>query len=103
MPRGSLSTPGASYRTQHIIQIFIVAPRVTWIRFLGVPKQGTYRSSSRPSWSWLSISRPPRRWDLTCLFIFSSALTRWLNEGRDVRYWPKADIGYCTAHVRFWG
>jgi hypothetical protein len=22
---------------------------------------------------------------------------------RHVRYWPKADIGYCTAHVRFWG
>jgi len=20
-----------------------------------------------------------------------------------VRYWPKADIGECTAHVRFWG
>jgi hypothetical protein len=20
-----------------------------------------------------------------------------------VRYWPKADIGYCTAHVRFRG
>jgi hypothetical protein len=19
-----------------------------------------------------------------------------------VRFWPKADIGYCTAHVRFW-
>ena len=24
---------------------------------------------------------------------------RWLN----VRYWPKADKGECTAHVRFWG
>ena len=22
---------------------------------------------------------------------------------RNVRYWPKADIGECTAHVRFWG
>jgi hypothetical protein len=21
----------------------------------------------------------------------------------DVRFWPIADIGYCTAHVRFWG
>ena len=21
----------------------------------------------------------------------------------DVRYWPKADIASCTAHVRFWG
>jgi hypothetical protein len=21
----------------------------------------------------------------------------------DVRYWPKADMSYCTAHVRFWG
>jgi hypothetical protein len=21
----------------------------------------------------------------------------------DVRYWPKADIPSCTAHVRFWG
>ena len=21
----------------------------------------------------------------------------------DVRYWHKADIGLCTAHVRFWG
>jgi hypothetical protein len=23
--------------------------------------------------------------------------------GRNVRFWPKADIGYCTAHVRFRG
>jgi hypothetical protein len=22
---------------------------------------------------------------------------------QEVRYWPKADIGYCTAHVRFRG
>jgi hypothetical protein len=22
--------------------------------------------------------------------------------GNDVRYWPKADIPSCTAHVRFW-
>ena len=22
---------------------------------------------------------------------------------RDVRYWPKADMDYCTAHVRFRG
>ena len=22
---------------------------------------------------------------------------------RNVRYWHKADIGLCTAHVRFWG
>ena len=21
----------------------------------------------------------------------------------DVRYWHKADIGLCAAHVRFWG
>jgi hypothetical protein len=21
----------------------------------------------------------------------------------DVRFWPKADIPSCTAHVRFWG
>jgi len=21
----------------------------------------------------------------------------------NVRYWPKADIPSCTAHVRFWG
>src|SRR5262249_7251185 len=21
----------------------------------------------------------------------------------DVRFWPKAAIAYCTAHVRFWG
>jgi hypothetical protein len=21
----------------------------------------------------------------------------------NVRYWPKADIHFCTAHVRFWG
>jgi hypothetical protein len=23
--------------------------------------------------------------------------------GPNVRYWPKADIPSCTAHVRFWG
>ena len=23
--------------------------------------------------------------------------------GRHVRFWPKADMGYCTAHVRFRG
>jgi hypothetical protein len=23
--------------------------------------------------------------------------------GRNVRFWPKADIPSCTAHVRFWG
>jgi hypothetical protein len=22
---------------------------------------------------------------------------------QDVRFWPKADTGRCTAHVRFWG
>jgi hypothetical protein len=22
--------------------------------------------------------------------------------GTDVRYWPKADIAFCAAHVRFW-
>jgi len=21
----------------------------------------------------------------------------------DVRFWPKADMDHCTAHVRFWG
>ena len=25
------------------------------------------------------------------------------NERRNVRYWHKADIPSCTAHVRFWG
>ena len=24
-------------------------------------------------------------------------------KAQDVRYWPKADIAYCTAHVRFRG
>ena len=24
-------------------------------------------------------------------------------KGTNVRYWPKADIRSCTAHVRFWG
>ena len=38
--------------------------------------QANYRSNSRPSLSWLSISRPPRLSDSTYLFIFSSAPTR---------------------------
>jgi hypothetical protein len=25
------------------------------------------------------------------------------DDAHDVRYWPKADICSCTAHVRFWG
>jgi hypothetical protein len=24
-------------------------------------------------------------------------------QAHHVRYWPKADIPNCTAHVRFWG
>jgi hypothetical protein len=29
---------------------------------------------------------------------------RWSDDGTEyVRYWPKADIGKCTANVRFWG
>jgi len=45
----------------------------------------------------------------------TSALSRWLmraktipvsgtrKRGAHVRFWPKADIPFCTAHVRFWG
>ena len=31
----------------------------------------------------------------------SQAPMRRLNKSANVRYWPKADIGECTAHVRF--
>jgi hypothetical protein len=24
-------------------------------------------------------------------------------DGHNVRFWPKADMAACTAHVRFWG
>jgi hypothetical protein len=27
--------------------------------------------------------------------------TRWSNKQRHVRFWPKADMTVCTAHVRF--
>jgi len=28
--------------------------------------------------------------------------TRWSSNAANVRLWPKADIGYCAAHVRCW-
>jgi hypothetical protein len=30
-----------------------------------------------------------------------SAIEKQIVDTRDVRYWPKADIASCTAHVRF--
>ena len=74
-PRGSLLRLAACCPTARTIPISIAAARVTWTRFLRVPSQANYRSNSRPSLSWLSISRPPRLSDSTYLFIFSSART----------------------------
>jgi hypothetical protein len=37
---------------------------------------------------------------LQALISSANKVIEYLN---DVRYWPKADITSCTAHVRYWG
>ena len=60
------------------------------------------RCRRRPSSSWLSISRPQKRSASPFRTRCSPAPTR-SSSRRDVRYWHKADIASCTAHVRFRG
>ena len=48
-------------------------------------------------------SRPPRLSALPFRHRYSPPPTRSSNEWLNVRYWHKADIPGCTAHVRFWG
>jgi hypothetical protein len=49
---------------------------------------------------WRQVS--PERVPLGCLGKHAS-LKQYKLDGSDVRYWPKADIPSCTAHVRSWG
>jgi hypothetical protein len=37
------------------------------------------------------------------VLVFAAFYLRFLKDSRNVRFWRKADIPSCAAHVRFWG
>src|SRR6478672_4243501 len=45
----------------------------------------------------------PLRYCQECAKPIICSAVAMISDGRNVRYWPKADMACGTAHVRFWG